>query len=349
MRFRTERSLSVGNCLLQTVSGYHTKTVGVFRSYTDAAMPHSTPLFSGTSNISKGHLGSFPTRAFPAAHDFFQSLHVLGSPSTTQPRHSRALHCSARSSSSGRSSGPGDASSSAGHASRAAGGRRGNAWKSGLLSIKGVGPRYENLLMQRGLTCVEKLQDQLHLNFSGDKSRLQKYLQEEVGIKNSQHCSWVVEHVGELDWVSPRSRVTLAVEGNIGAGKSTFLSMLSSDSMRDMLSMGGADTMELRDVVQVVPEPVDEWQTAKGKDPQGRERTFNLLEKFYSDPQRYAFTFQNYVLMSRIRRERDTRSTSSAPLRVLERSIFSDRMVFVRAMHEAGRMEDWELGLYDSW
>lgn len=140
-------------------------------------MPHSTPLFSGTSNISKGHLGSFPTRAFPAAHDFFQSLHVLGSPSTTQPRHSRALHCSARSSSSGRSSGPGDASSSAGHASRAAGGRRGNAWKSGLLSIKGVGPRYENLLMQRGLTCVEKLQDQLHLNFSGDKSRLQKYLQ----------------------------------------------------------------------------------------------------------------------------------------------------------------------------
>lgn len=39
----------------------------------------------------------------------------------------------------------------------------------------------------------------------------------------------------------------------------------------------------------------------------------------------------------------------SAPLRVLERSIFSDRMVFVRAMHEAGRMESWELQLYDTW
>lgn len=46
--------------------------------------------------------------------------------------------------------------------------------------------------------------------------------------------------------------------------------------------------------------------------------------------------------------ERDTR-THRAPLRVLERSIFSDRLVFVRAMHEAGRMEDWEVQMYDSW
>ena len=46
--------------------------------------------------------------------------------------------------------------------------------------------------------------------------------------------------------------------------------------------------------------------------------------------------------------ERGTRAGSS-PLRVLERSIFSDRMVFVRAMHEAGTMEDCELELYDSW
>jgi deoxyadenosine/deoxycytidine kinase len=36
-------------------------------------------------------------------------------------------------------------------------------------------------------------------------------------------------------------------------------------------------------------------------------------------------------------------------MRVLERSIFSDRMVFVRAMHEAGHMGDLELSVYDSW
>jgi hypothetical protein len=37
------------------------------------------------------------------------------------------------------------------------------------------------------------------------------------------------------------------------------------------------------------------------------------------------------------------------PLQILERSIFSDRMVFVRAMHEAGFLGDLELSIYDSW
>lgn len=37
------------------------------------------------------------------------------------------------------------------------------------------------------------------------------------------------------------------------------------------------------------------------------------------------------------------------PLRLLERSVFSDRMVFVRAVHEARYMTDMELNIYDSW
>jgi hypothetical protein len=40
--------------------------------------------------------------------------------------------------------------------------------------------------------------------------------------------------------------------------------------------------------------------------------------------------------------ERDSRSTPR-PLRLLERSIFSDRMVFVRAVRESGWMGDVEL------
>ena len=36
-------------------------------------------------------------------------------------------------------------------------------------------------------------------------------------------------------------------------------------------------------------------------------------------------------------------------MRLLERSVFSDRMVFVRAVHEARWMSDMELDIYDSW
>jgi deoxyadenosine/deoxycytidine kinase len=33
----------------------------------------------------------------------------------------------------------------------------------------------------------------------------------------------------------------------------------------------------------------------------------------------------------------------------MERSVFSDRMVFVRAVHEAKFMSDMEISIYDSW
>jgi deoxyadenosine/deoxycytidine kinase len=37
------------------------------------------------------------------------------------------------------------------------------------------------------------------------------------------------------------------------------------------------------------------------------------------------------------------------PVRLMERSVFSDRMVFVRAVRESGWMGDVELAVYDSW
>jgi deoxyadenosine/deoxycytidine kinase len=50
--------------------------------------------------------------------------------------------------------------------------------------------------------------------------------------------------------------------------------------------------------VQVVHEPVEEWQKVPSG-PNGKQ-TLNLLDKFYQDPQKYAYTFQNYVFMSRV-------------------------------------------------
>jgi deoxyadenosine/deoxycytidine kinase len=43
----------------------------------------------------------------------------------------------------------------------------------------------------------------------------------------------------------------------------------------------------------MVPEPVDQWQNVNG---QGG----NMLQQFYDNPQRYAYTFQNYVFITRV-------------------------------------------------
>lgn len=49
--------------------------------------------------------------------------------------------------------------------------------------------------------------------------------------------------------------------------------------------------------VQVVPEPVDKWQNIQ--DTNGGQPS-NLLEAFYRNPERYAYTFQNYVFVTRL-------------------------------------------------
>lgn len=44
--------------------------------------------------------------------------------------------------------------------------------------------------------------------------------------------------------------------------------------------------------IQVIPEPVAEWQKISDR--------FNLLEEYYKKPDRWAFTFQINAILSRI-------------------------------------------------
>lgn len=100
-------------------------------------------------------------------------------------------------------------------------------------------------------------------------------------------------------------------------------------------------------------EPVDKWQHVESfaanrasgvKQPQ----PFNILDEFYGDPERYAYTFQNYVFMTRYLQEIESRD-AKIPLRIMERSVFSDRMIFVESVHEKAWMSDLELSLFNGW
>ncbi|EFJ40458.1 hypothetical protein VOLCADRAFT_33236, partial [Volvox carteri f. nagariensis] len=120
----------------------------------------------------------------------------------------------------------------------------------------------------------------------------------------------------------------LSVEGNISAGKSTFLSILN----RHLLTDKG---------FSFVKEPIEKWQSVGGS-------SVNLLDLFYRDPARMAYTFQNFVFLTRVLQERETYGNASKA-RLLERSVFSDRMVFVRAVHASLDLADHELAIYDAW
>ena len=163
------------------------------------------------------------------------------------------------------------------------------------------------------------------------------YLRSTVGIARKDHATLITDHVhflvtrddagengqladdprdgstlendtdGSAAKAGRKDRLTFCVEGNISVGKSTFLKRIIGDYI------------ELHDLVELVPEPIQKWQHV-GAD------SYNILEAFYQDPQRYAYTFQNYVFITRMMAERES-AGGIRPIRRMERSIFSDRMV----------------------
>ncbi|CAL5089680.1 unnamed protein product [Urochloa decumbens] len=212
-----------------------------------------------------------------------------------------------------------------------------------LLGIPGVGPRNLRKLVDGGFRDLTRLK-QLYTDkpVGGSPEKMIQFLQSSVGIIHKSHAesitSFVKDNVvrelneeSEVPVVQSTKdkRITFCVEGNISVGKSTFLQKIANE------------TVELRDLVEIVPEPVSKWQDVG-------PYHFNILGAFYAEPQRYAYTFQNYVFVTRLMQEKESRG-GIKPLRLVERSIFSDRMVFVRAVHEANWLNGMELSIYDSW
>lgn len=160
----------------------------------------------------------------------------------------------------------------------------------------------------------------LCLQFFGESSqKMVEFLRSSVGIIHRNHAESITTFIKEsVDEElkdnsdsdakpNQKKRLTFCVEGNISVGKTTFLQRIANE------------TLELRDLVEIVPEPINKWQDV-GPD------HFNILDAFYAEPQRYAYTFQNYVFVTRVMQERES-SGGVKPLRLMERSVFSDRMV----------------------
>ncbi|XP_002990474.2 uncharacterized protein LOC9631521 [Selaginella moellendorffii] len=216
--------------------------------------------------------------------------------------------------------------------------RRAAAPLPDLLTVKGIGPRNMEKLVAKGIGKLVELKQLYRDKFrTGGTEKLVEYLVASVGVhKNHANviASFIKDAVDkELESSGQASqakkRLTFCVEGNISVGKTTFLQRIANE------------TFELRDLVEVVPEPIGKWQDV------GKEH-FNVLDAFYAEPSRYAYTFQNYVFVTRLMQERES-ANGLKPLRLMERSVFSDRMVFVRAVHEAKWMSEMEISIYDSW
>lgn len=116
------------------------------------------------------------------------------------------------------------------------------------------------------------------------------------------------------------------VEGNIGTGKSTFLTLVKTHFPE----------------FKVIFEPVDTWKSIT--DSEGK----NMLQLFYSDTKRYAYMFQSLVLATRISKLKEAMSNTDSYVFV-ERSIWSDEYVFAKNALIEGTMSELEYKIYKEW
>ena len=114
----------------------------------------------------------------------------------------------------------------------------------------------------------------------------------------------------------------IIIEGNIGAGKSTFLQLLKNHIEN----------------VSIVKEPVIDWQ----------QRIYgqSLLTNFYENPKRWAYTFETMTFLSRVfdQMRRPIHSLSFA-----ERSIYSGFYCFAQNSFEQHFLNPLEFELYKEW
>lgn len=120
----------------------------------------------------------------------------------------------------------------------------------------------------------------------------------------------------------------ISIEGNIGSGKTTLFRALAARNPDWHL----------------IEEPVESWMAMKN------ERGESLLELFYKDKRRWAYTFQNTALLTRLRAIRDTiRRYDGKGVFLTERCVHTDAQVFARLMRDDGEMDALESELYTMW
>jgi deoxyadenosine/deoxycytidine kinase len=115
-----------------------------------------------------------------------------------------------------------------------------------------------------------------------------------------------------------------SIEGNIGSGKSTLIKNLKK---------------LYPDKFVYLAEPVDVWNEIK--DTSGK----TILENYYLDNKKYAFSFQMMAYISRLSQINKIKDG----IVLTERCLYTDREIFAKMLYDSGDISEIEYSIYLKW
>lgn len=123
--------------------------------------------------------------------------------------------------------------------------------------------------------------------------------------------------------------ILITIQGNIGGGKSTFLSYLKT-------------LYKDKPNICFLQEPLDEWLSIRDID------GVSILELFYADQSTYAFNFQMMAYISRLAILKKE-FNSGYDIIISERSLDTDRNIFEKMLYHDDKITHIEHQIYSKW
>lgn len=136
----------------------------------------------------------------------------------------------------------------------------------------------------------------------------------------------------------------ISLDGNIGSGKTIFMKYLIENKERFETKSPNTEFMFLL-------EPVDSWSDIRD------ENNVPILTKFYENTEKYAFSFQMMVYLSRlslIKKHVDNflnkeNNSKEKLIIITERSLLTDRDVFCKMLYDTKKISYIDYNIYNKW
>ena len=122
----------------------------------------------------------------------------------------------------------------------------------------------------------------------------------------------------------------ISIDGNIGSGKSTLVA--------DLKERLGNDKN-----ICFLQEPIDLWNTIRD------ENDVTILENYYKDQVKYAFTFQMMAYISRLSMLKREINKNKYDIIITERSTNTDRYVFAKMLYDEKKIDKIQYEIYLKW